>query len=75
MKKKSEIQKVELVRKEKVRTSGNNHELFFFMIWLEGFDEPMLLENLPYYLDDQWVGKKVHITTDKENKITKLDIL
>jgi hypothetical protein len=73
MKKKSVIQKIELVRKEKVRTSGDSHHLYFFLLWLDGFDEPLLLENLKTELNDELVGAKVVVTTDKNNKISKLD--
>lgn len=72
MKKTTTIEKVEHVRTEKVKTHGANKSLYYYFLFLKGFDEPIFLDGIEEKLNEEdLISNKVELILNKEGNITK----
>jgi len=69
------IEKIELIKIEKV---FNNPELkmnYHYNLYLEGIDEPLTFSNPDTKIDTSIVGKKIKYKLDEENLISNFELI
>ncbi len=71
----STIQKVELVRMERRYQFGSKSNLYFYFLWIEGLDEPLLLEEITEPLEPTLVGTKLKYKVDSNGNVKNFEIL
>lgn len=69
------IEKLELVKVEKVFNNPAQKFIFHYNLFLEGIDEPLIISNPDTNLDTNISGKKIKYKLSDENEISDFDII
>lgn len=69
------IEKLELVRVEKIFNNPEKKFIYHYNLFLEGIDEPLILSNPEKSLGTEFSGKKIKFKLDEENLISDFDIV
>ena len=67
------IQRVELIKVQNSYNSGDKRT-YFYNIYLEGIDEPLLVNNVKEPIPFEYVGKKIKFNLNSENEVSDFEI-
>jgi hypothetical protein len=69
------IEKLELIKIEKVFNNPSKKQIYHYNLFLEDIDEPLILSELNNPINIDVVGKKIKYKLSDENEITDFEIL
>lgn len=67
------IERIELIKVQNSYNSGNKRT-YFYNIYLEGIDEPLLVNDVKEPIPFDYIGKKIKFKLNSENEVTDFDI-
>ena len=67
------IEKVELVKVLNTYSAGSK-PTYFYNIFIEGIDEPLLVSDVNQPITNDYVGKKIKYKLNGENEVIDFDI-
>jgi hypothetical protein len=70
-----QIEKIELIKVEKIFNNPELKVIFHYNLYLEGIDNPLILSHPNTNIDTSIVGKKIKYKLNQENLISKFDIV
>jgi hypothetical protein len=68
------IEKVELIKIEKTYNSGKK-PTYYYNIYLEGFEFPLMMNTVGETLPNDFAGKKLKYKLNDENEVSEFDIV
>lgn len=68
------IEKVELIKVEKTYNSDRK-PTYFYNIYLEGFEHPIVMTLTGETLPNDFVGKKLKYKLNEENEVSEFDVV
>lgn len=68
------IQRVELIKVQNSYNTGDKRT-YFYNIYLEGIDEPLLVNNAKEPIPFEYIGKNIKFKLNSENEVSEFDIV
>ena len=69
------IEKIELIKVEKIHNNPSMKYVFHYNLFLEGIEEPLIISNPNTNLDTSVSGKKIKFKLSDDNEISEFDIV
>lgn len=70
-----QIEKVELIKIEKIFNNPEKKLIFYYNLFLEGIDEPLLFTNPEKEIETDLTGLKIKFKFNEENLISEFELV
>jgi hypothetical protein len=67
------IERIELIKVENTYNNGDKRT-YFYNIYLEGIDEPLLVNHVKDPIPFEYIGKKIKFNLNSENEVSNFEI-